>query len=136
MRQPDIELQLRTVSICVLCVVLIAAQAWCGSHTAWSGIGPVEVHPKPAPRLRSPHLSETGGTAAGGGEVEISHRVKKVAGATLLTSGLLLCSWGITSWEVSEYQCCPAKNTENVIKIVVGVVLINAGLIYLLGVDD
>ncbi len=56
----------------------------------------------------------------------------KIAAGSLLVSGLLLCSWGITSWQVEEYQCCPARNTDNVIKIVAGVLLINAGLLYLI----
>jgi len=63
-------------------------------------------------------------------------RAQKIVGASLLGSGIFLCSWGITSWEVEEYQCCPARNTGNVVKIVAGVVLINAGLIYLLEVMD
>jgi len=56
----------------------------------------------------------------------------KIASASLLVSGILLCSWGITSWEIEEYQCCPARNTGNVVKIVAGVLLINAGLLYFL----
>jgi hypothetical protein len=63
-------------------------------------------------------------------------RARTIVGASLLGSGIFLCSWGITSWEVEEYQCCPARNTGNVVKIVAGVVLINAGLIYLLEVMD
>ena len=63
-------------------------------------------------------------------------RAHKIVGASLLGSGIFLCSWGITSWEVEEYQCCPARNTGNVVKIVAGVLLINAGLIYLLEVMD
>jgi hypothetical protein len=59
-------------------------------------------------------------------------RNKSIVGVSLLGSGLFLCSWGITSWEIEEYQCCPARNTGNVVKIVAGVVLLNAGLIYLL----
>ena len=61
---------------------------------------------------------------------------RTIVGASLLGSGIFLCSWGITSWEVEEYQCCPARNTGNVVKIVAGVVLLNAGLIYLLEVMD
>jgi hypothetical protein len=63
-------------------------------------------------------------------------RARTIVGASLLGSGIFLCSWGITSWEIEEYQCCPARNTGNVVKIVAGVVLINAGLIYLLEVMD
>jgi hypothetical protein len=70
-------------------------------------------------------------TGAGG-----SGRSVKIVGTSLLVSGVFLCSWGITSWEVEKYQCCPARNTGNVIKIVAGVVLINAGLMYLLGAAD
>jgi hypothetical protein len=65
-----------------------------------------------------------------------SARTNKVLGSSLLVSGVFLCSWGITSWQISDYQCCPADNTDNVIKIVVGVVLLNAGLVYLLGGAD
>jgi len=63
-------------------------------------------------------------------------RANTIVGASLLGSGIFLCSWGIASWEVEEYQCCPARNTGNVVKIIAGVVLINAGLIYLLEVMD
>jgi hypothetical protein len=66
-----------------------------------------------------------------GGGVDDS-RASKIIGVSLLGSGIFLCSWGIASWEVKEYQCCPAHNTGNIVKIVTGVVLINAGLIYLL----
>jgi hypothetical protein len=62
-------------------------------------------------------------------------RVSRIIGVSLLGSGLFLCSWGISAWEVEEYQCCPAHNTGNVVKIVAGVVLLNAGLIYLLEAD-
>jgi hypothetical protein len=60
----------------------------------------------------------------------------KLIGTSLFASGLFLCSWGITSWQRSEDQCCPTRNTENVLKIVVGVVLVNAGMFYLLGGAD
>jgi hypothetical protein len=63
-------------------------------------------------------------------------RQNRLIGGSLFGSGLFLCSWGITSWETSESQCCPTRNTQNVLKIVVGVVLINAGLVYLLGGFD
>ena len=63
-------------------------------------------------------------------------RNSKIIGSSCFASGLLLCSWGISSWQVREFQECPPRNTENVIKIVVGVVLINAGLIFLLGGAD
>jgi hypothetical protein len=63
-------------------------------------------------------------------------RDRTIVGVSLFGSGIFLCSWGITSWEVEEYQCCPARNTGNVVKIVAGVILINAGLIYLLDVMD
>ena len=64
------------------------------------------------------------------------HRNSKVIGTSFFASGVFLCSWGIASWQVEEYQSCPPRNTENVIKIVVGVVLLNAGLFYLLGGAD
>jgi hypothetical protein len=78
---------------------------------------------------------EGGGNADEGG-AEGSGRTAKILGSSLLVSGIFLCSWGISSWQVSEYQNCPAENTDNVIKIVVGIVLVNAGLIYLLGGND
>lgn len=59
-----------------------------------------------------------------------------IIGTTLLGSGIFLCSWGISAWEIQEYQCCPARNTGNVVKIVAGIVLINGGLMYLLGASD
>jgi len=57
----------------------------------------------------------------------------KLIGASLFTSGLFLCSWGIVSWQLKEDQCCPPRNTENALKIIVGIVLIDAGLVYLRG---
>mgnify|MGYP001598205963 CR=1 FL=1 len=57
----------------------------------------------------------------------------KIVGGSMFASGLFLCSWGITSWQRKEDQCCPPRNTENVLKIIVGLVLVNAGLAYLLG---
>lgn len=60
----------------------------------------------------------------------------RIVGTSLLSSGIFLCSWGIVSWQFEDDQCCPARNTENVLKIIVGVVLVNAGLIYLLGGAD
>jgi hypothetical protein len=63
-------------------------------------------------------------------------RNARLIGTSFFASGVFLCSWGIASWQVEEYQCCPPRNTENVIKIVVGVVLVNAGLFYLLGGAD
>ncbi|MFC1799415.1 hypothetical protein ACFL2Z_00675 [Candidatus Eisenbacteria bacterium] len=59
-------------------------------------------------------------------------RAKTIVGASLFGSGIFLCSWGIASWETDDTQCCPTNNTQNVIKIVVGVLLLNAGLVYLL----
>jgi len=63
-------------------------------------------------------------------------RNRNIVGTGLFASGLFLSSWGITSWQMKEDQCCPPRNTENVIKIVVGIVLIDAGLVYLLGGAD
>lgn len=60
----------------------------------------------------------------------------QLVGYTMLGSGLLLCSWGIISWQIKEYQDCPPRNTDNVIKIVAGILLINAGLFYLFGGCD
>jgi len=65
------------------------------------------------------------------------HRANaKIVGSSFMGSGVLLCGWGIISWEFEEDQCCPTRNTENILKIIVGVVLVNAGLAYLLGVLD
>jgi hypothetical protein len=63
-------------------------------------------------------------------------RNANIVGTGLFASGLFLCSWGITSWQMKEDQCCPPRNAENVIKIVVGIVLVDAGLVYLLGGAD
>ena len=59
-------------------------------------------------------------------------RTKTIVGTSLFGSGIFLCSWGIASWETDDTQCCPTNNTQNVIKIVVGILLLNAGLVYLL----
>ena len=59
-------------------------------------------------------------------------RTRTIVGTSLFGSGIFLCSWGIASWETDDTQCCPTNNTQNVIKIVVGVLLFNAGLVYLL----
>jgi hypothetical protein len=63
-------------------------------------------------------------------------RNANIVGTGLFASGIFLCSWGITSWQMKEDRCCPPRNSENVIKIVVGIVLIDAGLVYLLGGAD
>ncbi len=60
----------------------------------------------------------------------------RFVGYTMLGSGLFLSSWGIVSWEMKEYQECPPSNTDNVIKIVAGILLINAALFYLFGGCD
>ena len=72
---------------------------------------------------RQEEKDPAGETGAGG---------KKTAGAIMFGSGVLLCSWGIVDWQTDDTQCCPARNTENVAKLLVGVVLINAGLVYLI----
>ncbi len=90
----------------------------------------------PVVGVDQPPVDLTPGEAGEGGAEKADSRARTIVGASLLGSGILLCSWGITSWEVEEYQCCPARNTGNVVKIVAGVVLINAGLIYLLEVMD
>lgn len=78
--------------------------------------------------------SRAGDAGAGGTapEENDSRRGDKIVGSVMLGSGVLLCSWGIVDWQTEETQCCPARNTDNVAKIVVGVVLINAGLVYLI----
>ena len=60
------------------------------------------------------------------------NRTRTIVGTSLFGSGIFLCSWGIASWQTDDTQCCPTNNTQNVIKIVVGVLLLNAGLVYLL----
>ena len=98
----------------------------------------------PFSRFRLPELSAIGSVEEPdrqgdrilvGEEEEVeedSGRAKKIAGAVMFGSGVFLCSWGIVDWQTSDTQCCPARNTENVAKIVVGVVLLNAGLVYLI----
>jgi hypothetical protein len=98
----------------------------------------------PFSRYRLPHVSQVGDVdehSPKGNQVivgdeegkdEGSEKGKKIAGGVMFGSGLFLCSWGIVDWQFSDSQCCPARNTENVAKIVVGVVLINAGLVYLI----
>jgi len=61
---------------------------------------------------------------------------RNLIGGSFFASGLFLCSWGIVSWQMREDQCCPPRNTENALKIIVGVVMINAGLFYFLGGAD
>jgi hypothetical protein len=94
----------------------------------------LEIEDEPA----SPRIQMIGpeGGENGEGRSGESKRNDTIVGSSLLVSGLFLCSWGIASWEVEEYQCCPAHNTGNVVKIVAGIVLVNAGLMYLLGVQD
>jgi hypothetical protein len=87
----------------------------------------------PSPRI--PFLSSDGPEAGEDKDLEAG-RDKKIVGYSLLVSGIGLCSWGIGAWEIEKYQNCPARNTGNVVKIVGGVMLLNAGLIYLLGVND
>jgi hypothetical protein len=122
--------------VCRAVVVLVPALLLCTSAAC-----PGELH-LPFSRYRLPDVSEVDdagdGTesprelAAEEKEYGSSERGKKIAGAVMFGSGVLLCSWGIVDWHTDDTQCCPAKNTENVAKIVVGVVLINAGLVYLI----
>jgi len=97
----------------------------------------------PFSRYRLPDMSVVGESSGDDGkgnqvlvgeeeEDEGSGTGAKIAGAIMFGSGVLLCSWGIVDWQTSDTQCCPARNTENVAKIVVGVVLLNAGLVYLI----
>jgi hypothetical protein len=98
--------------------------------------------PLPFSRYRLPDVSEVGDGGEGaesGGELAAeeaeyggSERGKKTAGGIMFGSGVLLCSWGIVDWQTDDTQCCPARNTENVAKVLVGAVLINAGLVYLI----
>lgn len=79
-------------------------------------------------RLGSGSEDAAGNGAPDGGK----RKAKRIVGISMFGSGIFLCSWGIASWQVREYQCCPPNNTQNVIKIVAGLLLLNAGLIYLL----
>ncbi len=119
-------------AILVLAVtVLIAPPTLAGPIT----FKPDSVGIAPPELVNLPTLSlEDSGSRKGepDGRQDRDRKRCKIAGCSLFVSGILLCSWGISSWEVEEYQCCPARNTDNVIKIVAGVLLINAGLIYLM----
>jgi hypothetical protein len=87
------------------------------------GTDPGSGKPEPPPQMLDPGEKQDEHGSAG---------TSRVIGISLLGTGLFLCSWGIASWEVREYQCCPAHNTGNVVKIVAGLLVLNAGLIYLL----
>jgi hypothetical protein len=117
------------------CVLLVALS---GSNAAWAGEMrlPFSIYRLPTVSditeggdSRDMRAVEDAGEAEEGGDSETG---KKVAGAIMLGSGILLCSWGIVDWQTADTQCCPARNTENVAKLVVGVVLVNAGLVYLI----
>ncbi|MGD9141502.1 MAG: hypothetical protein PVJ42_08175 [bacterium] len=107
-----------------------------------AGAAPAGELRLPFSRYRLPHVSQVGEVdeesdkgnqvLIGEEKEEGSDTGKKIAGAVMFGSGVFLCSWGIVDWQFSDAQCCPARNTENVAKIVVGVVLINAGLVYLI----
>lgn len=109
-----------------------------------AGAAPAGELRLPFSRYRLPPISQVGEVDEEAGkadriftrdkedEEEGSDRGKKIVGAVMFGSGVFLCSWGIVDWQFSDAQCCPARNTENVAKIVVGVVLINAGLVYLI----
>lgn len=116
--------------VVVLLLTISTAEAWP------AGVDHSIFADTPARGEAPPPIEDVSDDPAGGRAGDVDSRASKIVGATLLGSGIFLCSWGITSWEVEEYQCCPARNTGNVVKIVAGVVLINAGLIYLLEVMD
>ena len=116
-----IRVLLPGILVVILCVASAAAWPRGVDHAIFAdGSGPKD---EPGPRLEGSGVEAKGAPDA---------RASRIIGVSLLGSGLFLCSWGISAWEVEEYQCCPAHNTGNVVKIVAGVVLINAGLIYLL----
>ncbi len=119
----------------ILLVVLCSRAACSGDPTQEDLIKSPHYYPSYDLHLRrtlsrsvETYLSEKQNTS----KPKTHSRERKLVGGCFLASGLFLCSWGIISWQVSEYQCCPARNTENVMKIIVGVVFINAGLYYLL----
>ena len=99
---------------------------------------------EPAPdtlKVLVPGESEAGAespalTEAPAGRSERHRANAKIVGGSFFGTGVFLCAWGISSWQFKEDQCCPTRNTENILKIIVGVVLVNAGLAYLLGVLD
>ncbi|MFZ1946253.1 MAG: hypothetical protein WAW06_01760, partial [bacterium] len=70
--------------------------------------GSVSLSPVLSPVLAAP--ADTTGVlvAAGAG----GQRHNRLMGCSLFGSGLFLCSWGIVSWETSESQCCPTRNTQ------------------------
>lgn len=84
------------------------------------------------PDSLKPAMELSDGTADAGQGGPDRSRAKTIVGASLFGSGIFLCSWGIVAWQTDDTQCCPTNNTQNVIKIVMGVLLLNAGLIYLL----
>ncbi|MFH1313800.1 MAG: hypothetical protein ABIJ00_11325 [Candidatus Eisenbacteria bacterium] len=125
--------------ICVLILLVLHVSLPIG---AAAGL-PADIRPsvtawEPDEDLLSPRLPFLGpdGPEADQDKDGEAPRTSKFVGYSLLVSGISLCVWGIASWEVEEYQCCPARNTGNVVKIVGGVMLLNAGLIYLLSADD
>jgi hypothetical protein len=124
---------------CVRAAVLWGVLALVSVSVAWAwpaGVDHSIFSDEPGQGEEKPGIDLESGESGDGGDGGQSTRAARIVGASLLGSGLFLCSWGIASWEVEEYQCCPAHNTGNVVKIVAGVILINAGLIYLLGAES
>jgi hypothetical protein len=84
------------------------------------------------PDSLNPNMEYLKDAEAGVSGDDDTNRTRTIVGTSLFGSGIFLCSWGIASWETDDTQCCPTNNTQNVIKIVVGLLLLNAGLVYLL----
>jgi hypothetical protein len=111
---------------CLMCAILPAPRvlAWpygVDHSIFYQDSGPDSLKPS------TEFLEEAGADPSGDED-----RTRTIVGTSLFGSGIFLCSWGIASWQTDDTQCCPTNNTQNVIKIVVGLLLLNAGLVYLL----
>ena len=117
--------------LCLLCLVMPQPEA-----LAWPyGVDHSIFYQDTEPDSLSPNAAFLKEGRADPEEAPGLVRAKTIVGTSLFGSGLFLCSWGIASWETDDTQCCPTNNTQNVIKIVVGLLLLNAGLVYLLEVQ-
>jgi hypothetical protein len=129
----------KALGLAALTFLLLVKLAGAREAPALGGLdlsGPRLESPGDSLKVIVPGVGENHQADGGAGAVERRDRHGTIIGTSLFSSGVFLCSWGIASWEFDRDQCCPARNTENVIKIVVGVLLVNAGLFYLLGGAD
>lgn len=114
--------------VCLIGVLLAAPRA-----LAWPyGVDHSIFHLDSEPDSLKPSIELSGDGLEGPSGDQDKTGAKRIVGASLFGSGMFLCSWGIVSWETDDTQCCPTNNTQNVVKILTGVLLLNAGLIYLL----